>query len=314
MKLVIWDLDETLWEGTIYYKDTVILKPETKEILKQIHKLGIIQCVCSQNRKAAAIKQLKDFKLLQYFTKIYAGVNEDKDVIIKKFIKAFNVSAKETLFIDDSSVLRALVNQKVGCHVDYETDLFNIMKYFDTDRLVLMQQQRKRKYEEKKFEGTFKDFLKTTNMEIKILTAKSSMVNRITNLVNRTNELNALRNRYTEEQIKKLINNSFYYIPVIYLKDKFGDYGLIGESIIKKTKNDWHIVDFCISCRTMGRGIGSILMEKLIKKAKEKKAIQIEGCVLDDKINYRMPKLYEKYGFKLYKTHKKMLYYILKLK
>ena len=42
MKAIIWDLDETLWEGTVYHKESVKLKQETREILKKLDKLGPI--------------------------------------------------------------------------------------------------------------------------------------------------------------------------------------------------------------------------------------------------------------------------------
>ena len=49
--MVIWDLDDTLWHGSVYYKDkeVVKLKDGSKEVLKELNKRGIKNVVCSKN-------------------------------------------------------------------------------------------------------------------------------------------------------------------------------------------------------------------------------------------------------------------------
>ena len=297
MKMIIWDLDETLWHGTVFYDD-VKLKSETKEILKQIDKLGIIQCVVSKNNPEDVAGKLSGFGIGKYFKTIMINW-EPKHENIFHIIEAEKIDPKEVLFIDDDPVNRESVKQFVGCHVDYDTDLYEIMKYFDTERLVSMRQQRTRKTAETTWKGDFKEFLKTVNMEINIVEPDSTMIPRITNLANRTNELNATRNRYTEEKIKQYMEDENYLMLVAFMKDKFGDYGLIGEIIIEKKETEWVIQDMCISCRTMGRGVGSELLKRVIELAKGN-VTKIFGAIKKTKENFRMPKLYEKHGFVKY--------------
>ena len=228
MKAVIWDLDCTLWNGTIYHGDKVSLKPETKEVLKQLDKLGIIQCVCTHNDIVPALMQIQQFGLEKYFKIVAGRTDTDKAVMIQKILDELELEPEEVLFVDDIQLNREHVKLAVGCHIDYETDLFKIMKYFDTDRLLSMNQHRDRLNAEKRWKGTMRDFLKTIDMDIHIKTAEIFELERITNLANRTNELNATRTRYTEDAIRAFFINDKYEIYVVYLKDKFGDYGLIG--------------------------------------------------------------------------------------
>jgi len=298
MKLVVWDLDETIWHGTIYYGDSVTLKPEAREVLKQLDKLGIKQAICSHNNFASAVKKIAELGLTKYFFVIKAKVGVEKDVMVKQILKEQKFLPEETLFVDDTMFNREIVRESVGCHVDYEEDLYQIMKYFDTDRLILMNQQRNRLNDENNWVGTKEEFLKKIRSEIHIKTASKEEISRLTTLANRTNELNSTRNRYTEVEIEKFIKEKSYIVYVAYLKDKFGDYGLIGEVIIEVQNKNWFIKDICVSCRTLGRGIGGKLIEYVYDMAKKSDIKKLIAHIVPSIDNFRMKPLFENRGFK----------------
>lgn len=298
IKLVIWDADETLWEGKLIYGN-VYLKNETAEVLKQLNKLGIIQVICSKNDKEPLELELKKFNIDKYFNSIYASW-EPKNFVIKDILQKYNIEPEETLFIDDETINREEIKQLVGCHVDFDSDLFNIMKYFDTDRLLLMKQERRRQTAQNEFRGTFEEFLENSGMVFEIKKGHTGMLTRITNLANRTNELNAARNRYSEEEIKRILESPEYIVYVVFLKDKYGDYGLIAETIIEKSKDTWSIKDLCVSCRVMGRGVGTKLLKYILEQSNSNNIKRVEGYVKLDDDNFRMHKLYDSAGFKVY--------------
>ena len=299
MKMIVWDCDETLWHGTIYHDEDVKLKPETKEVLKQIDKLDVIQYVCSTNDLSKVKKKINDFGLSKYFKGVEASLTHEKDVLVKRILKKEKIAPEETLFIDDTGIKREIVRLNTWCNVDYDEDLYNIMKYFDTNRLVLMNQQRNRVGAERRWVGSKKDFMKHVQNEITIKEAEESELPRITNLANRTNELNAIRSRYTDEQMLDLFKSEDYKIWVAYLKDKFGDYGLIGEIIVNiSNPQEWFIRDWCVSCRTMGRGVGTELLRSVKEIAGVSDVKRVVGCVIPNDDNYRMGPMYIKAGFR----------------
>jgi len=314
MKLIIWDLDETIWEGTIFYNETVKLKPEAKEVLKQIDKLGITQYVCTHNKLPPALAKIKELGLGKYFKGVRAEIRREKADIIKEIIEEEGVSPDETVFIDDSPLNRGHVKEVVGCHVDYEIDLYKVMKYFDTDRLKLMNQQRTRTDAEGNWEGDFKTFLKTTEMVVDIKEAVEGEIPRITDLANRTNEFNATRNRYSEGEIESFIKDNTHILYVVYLRDRFGDYGLIAEAVIEKRETEWFIKDICVSCRTTGRGLGTKLLEHIIVMASVANISKLTGYVALNDDNVTMSKLFEKQGFKLITKEKNISNYELQIK
>ncbi len=315
MKAIIWDLDETLWVGTVYHGESVKLKQETKEILKQIDKLGIDQYVCSHNVKEHVFKQIDEFGLRKYFKIIKAEIGIEKDDMIQQILDETGLLPEEVVFIDDTGINRELVRLKVGCHVDFEEDLYRVMKYFDTDRLKSMNQQRTRTDFETKWTGTRKEFLKLVKNEITIKEAEESELPRITNLANRTNDLNAARSRYTMQEMRDIFESGDYVIWVAYLTDQFGDYGLIGEIIVNVSDaKHWFIKDWCVSCRTMGRGVGTELLRSVKEIANVSAVEKVTGCVIPNDDNYRMGPMYIKAGFKKGKVEDEKHYYIYEVK
>ena len=263
MKLIIFDCDDTLWGGDIFNNNDVKLKPETKEVLRQLAKANIKMAVCSHNRLEDVNKKLKELELDKYFPIVSASITHEKDSMVKDIIKFAEVEPLETLFIDDAGINRDLVRSNVGCHVDFFEDLYMVFKYINTDRLITMVQQRGKDKAEKLFKGTLKDFIKQSNLKVDIRSAEEKDIPRILALTQRTNHLNATQERYTEKDILKFGRSYKYDIYVVFAEDKYCKYGLIGECIIKKDSGDRIILDLCISCRVMNRGMGHRLIKFL---------------------------------------------------
>ena len=93
IKLVIWDADNTLWNGTVYYKDkeAIIIKPGTRAALKELDKRGIINTMCSKNNYQDVDIMLKKFKIDGYFKEPQIGWGLKSDAI-KKLSEIFKIS------------------------------------------------------------------------------------------------------------------------------------------------------------------------------------------------------------------------------
>lgn len=311
IKLVIWDLDNTLWDGTVFYKDkeAVTIKAGTKATLKELSKRDIKISICSKNYFEDAEKVLEKFEILNYFEYPQIGWDQKSDSI-KKILKHFNIEASEAIFVDDDSFQRAeVISQIPELNVIELTDPLDLLNYkgiipdnatdIDKNRVIILKQQRDREEAENGRTVDYKDFLKSCNIEMSIRKNDEKDWPRITQLLNRTNELNATVNRYTMEKLKESqkINNDKIYIASI--KDKFGEYGLIAETIIDtRLGGIWFVRDITVSCRTMGRGVGGALLTFILNKAKEKKISKVMGVVNKTESNWRMHPLFEKRNFK----------------
>lgn len=226
-----------------------------------------------------------------------ASIEHEKDVLVKDIIKFTEVDPLETLFIDDAGINRDLVRSKVGCHVDFFEDLYEVFKYVNTDRLITMNQQRGKEKAEKLFKGTLKDFIKQSKLKVIIRLAEETDIPRILSLTQRTNHLNATQERYTKEDIEKFLKSDKHDIYVAFADDKYCQYGLIGECILEDGITDRTILDLCISCRVMNRSIGTKLITWIKLNAMIDKVNLIGRLRHTDK-NGQMKKLFEKVGLK----------------
>lgn len=311
IKLVIWDADNTLWNGTVYYKDkeAIKIKPGTKAALKELDKRGIISTLCSKNNYEDVDTMLKKFGIDKYFKESQVGWGL-KSGAIKKLSEIFNVPFDKILFIDDDPFQRAEVQSQLpGLNITELTDPIDVLNIngikpeketgIDKKRVQILKEARNREEAEKENRNDYKDFLCNCDIKMVVREVEKKDWTRVVQLLNRTNELNATGNRYELEELKKSYEINKDKILVVELTDKFGEYGLIAETIIDTTEPDtWFIKDLTVSCRTMGRGVGSTLVLVILNIAKKQGVKNIKGYVKPSESNWRMQPLFEKRGFR----------------
>lgn len=310
IKLIIWDADETLWNGSVYYKDkdAVIIKPGTKAALKELDKRGIFITLCSKNNYEDVNSILKKFEIDKYFKDPQIGWGL-KSEAIKRLAQIFNVSFDEMLFIDDDPFQRAEVFSQIpGINVTELSDPIDVLNIDgikpeneteeDKKRVQILKEDRSRDQAQKDHKGDYKNFLEQCDIKMLVREIIEQDWPRVVQLLNRTNELNATGNRYQLEELKKSYEINKDKIFVCELADKFGNYGLIAESIIDvRTPDFWFIRDLTVSCRTMGRGVGSALVLVILQLAKKNSIKKVQGYLIENESNWRMQSLYEKRGF-----------------
>jgi len=321
IKVVVWDADNTLWDGTVFYKDkeNVKIKPGTKEALKELDKRGIKNTICSKNYYNDVESILKKFEIEKYFQNPQIGWGLKSDAI-KKIAGIFNVGYDEIAFIDDDPFQRAEVASQMPniniMAIDDPIDILSVEGVMpinatgeDKKRVKLLKEQRDREEAEKSFKGDYKDFLQQCDMVMTVRPVEEEDWPRVCQLLNRTNELNATANRYTLEQLKESYENNKDVVMVVELKDKFGDYGLIAETILENKEYGWFVRDLTVSCRTMGRGIGSTLIVSVLHYAKENGIKKVVGRLVETESNWRIKPLYEKRGFRKISSDKNATLY-----
>ena len=101
IKCVIWDLDNTLWNGILTEDEEVKLREDAKNMIIELDSRGILNSVSSKNNYEDAMKKLEEFGLSQYF--LYPEINwNPKSDSVGNIVKNLNISMDTVLFIDDS--------------------------------------------------------------------------------------------------------------------------------------------------------------------------------------------------------------------
>ena len=293
IKCVIWDLDDTIWEGNLKYSNKVELKPKIQEIIKELNNRGIIQSIASKNYKNDAIKKLEALDLNQYF--VYPQISYDpKAILVKSILEFINIDEEFVAYVDDdefelNEIKKAFPNIKIYKSEEYLKFLnlseFQVNNISDDSkkRTEYYKIMEKRIADEKEYIGLKEDFMRNSRTVIKICKFDNSYLNRVVELIDRTNKYNnGINNIVTKEHVLEYLKDRTCNIIVCSMKDKYGDYGIIGCMFFRKIDSKMVIDTFCISCRVLGRGIAVSIFSNVINNMFEKRKIKEVVC----KVNY----------------------------
>ena len=136
---------------------------------------------------------------------------------------------------------------------------------------------------------------------------KNFELKRLAQMTQKTNQFNLTVLRQSEDQLKKKIFSKKYIVYAFSLKDKFGDYGTVGLSQIKKLNDTSVLIEnLLMSCRVLGRNAEQTFLSEIVKSLKKKKFINIYGLFSKDQKNKIVEKFYEENGFIKVKEKKKV--------
>lgn len=280
IKCVVWDLDNTIWNGTLLEDANVSIKKEAIEIIKELDNRGILQSISSKNEYRLAVDKLKEFGIYEFF--LYPQINwAAKSSSLKNIANSLNININTFAFIDDQAFEREEVNYtypEVMCiDANNMSDVLTMPMFqprFVTEdskqRRILYMTDIKRKVDEESWDGPSDSYLASLNMKFNIRLATESDLQRAEELTIRTHQLNATGYTYSYEELNQFRTSKKHLLFVSSLEDKFGTYGTIGLTLVECNEDRWLIKLLLMSCRVMSRGVGSIMINYLKDKAKKK--------------------------------------------
>src|SRR5436853_7292044 len=90
VKCVVWDLDNTIWDGILLEDTNVVLKPQVLDVIKTLDSRGILNSIASRNDHDTAMEKLKQLSLSEYF--LFPQINwNSKADSIQKIAKLINI-------------------------------------------------------------------------------------------------------------------------------------------------------------------------------------------------------------------------------
>ncbi|WP_370339246.1 HAD-IIIC family phosphatase [Catenulispora sp. MAP5-51] len=280
IKCVVWDLDNTLWDGILLEDENVVLR---SDVVAQIHRLdglGVLHSVASRNDPETALAKLKAFGLQDMFLHPQIGWGA-KSESVAYIAKALNLGLDAFAFVDDQEFELAEVahaHPDVLC-VDV-ADLGEQLARpefhprFVTDesaqRRLMYLAQATRDDIERDFSGTNDQFLASLDMTFVIAPARTEDLQRAEELTIRTNQLNSTGRTYSYDELDELRESKNHLLLVASLEDKFGTYGKVGLTLVEKGDDGvWKLLMLLMSCRVMSRGVGSVLLNHVMGLANQ---------------------------------------------
>ncbi|CAM3575731.1 HAD family hydrolase [Kibdelosporangium persicum] len=279
IKCVVWDLDNTLWDGTLLEDSQVRVRPEVVAEIKRLDEIGILHSVASRNDHEAATARLEAAGLAEYF--LYPQINwNPKSQSVERIAKALNIGLDAIAFVDDqpfelAEVAHALPAVKTvdvsRLAAELASDEFRPKFVTDESRVrrELYRAAAVRDQVEQEYTGTNEEFLSTLDMVFTISRARREDLQRAEELTVRTNQLNSTGRTYSYEELDELRTSPDHLLLVASLTDKYGGYGKIGLALVERGQPAWHLRMMLMSCRVMARGVGTVLLNHVMRLAKE---------------------------------------------
>ena len=194
--------------------------------------------------------------------------------------------------------------EKYIFHIDRAKyfESFNLSRE-DFARSTYYKMDEKREKEKIKFKD-YNSYLSSLKMFAELKKFEKKNINRITQLVNKTNQFNLTVKRFNLKELIKISKDSKFITISGDLKDKFGDNGIVTLLIGKKEKKALSIVLWVMSCRVFNRKLELAIFDHLINLCKRKGILTIYGYYNKSKKNGIVKDFYKRLEFKKIKSKK----------
>ena len=251
---------------------------------------------------------------------------EPKIKNIKEIHKELNLSIDNSIFLDDSifeiesvnSLMPSLDTINVLEFENFSANIYKLINHIsnkskntkeDKNRIKLYNEEFKRNKEKVKF-NNFEDYIKSLKIKLNIKKNSKKDLQRLSQLTLRTNQFNSNNTRLGINDVKKLFKEKKFIIYQCSAHDKYGDYGVIGLSILKLEEHTAKMISFIMSCRALGREIEKYFFN-FIRLELKKKYSQIKILYKKTSKNKLVETFFNK-NCKKIKLSNQKIYYIIK--
>ncbi|MCF3573232.1 non-ribosomal peptide synthetase [Planktothrix agardhii] len=298
-KVIALDCDNTLWNGICGEDGVKGVKIDApfralQEFIIAQQATGKLICLCSKNQADdvfAVFEQHPDM-LLQRNHLVNWRINwQEKSQNLQSLAEELQLGLDSFIFIDDNPIecakVRANCPEVLTLQLPQESEkipqFLDHIWAFDQLQTTQEDQQRTNLYQQniqrqrlQENSLSFEDFLAQLNLEIEISPVQKEELTRVAQLTQRTNQFNLTTIRRSESQIKQLCNSGELDCRGVKVKDRFGDYGLVGLLLFTAQEDSLIVDTFLLSCRVLGRGVEHQMLAYLGTVAQEKRLAKVE--------------------------------------
>ncbi|WP_103073562.1 HAD-IIIC family phosphatase [Solilutibacter silvestris] len=307
IKCLVWDLDDTLWQGKLLNGEARELKKGVAEVVRQLDERGILQSVASKNDYAAAWPVVEAFGLAEFFLHPQISWAGKADAV-RTIAERLGIGLDTVAFIDDQAAERDEVAFYLPqVNVIDATEIPGLLDRAEFRLDVVTDEARMRRLmyrtdiarveAEKSFTGSRGAFLSTLGMRMSILPAADGDLQRAEELTLRTNQLNTTGLTYSYEELEDLARSPDHLLLVAKLEDRYGSSGIIGLALVETSATIWTIRLLIMSCRVMTRGVGTVLLGHLLRKSANA-GVRLRASFVHTDRNRQMYVTYKFAGFR----------------
>lgn len=307
VRLVVWDLDETFWRGTLAEGGIREYVQAHHEIVIELARRGILSSICSKNDEQSVVKILAEQRILDYF--VFPDISWDpKGPRLAALIEAVQLRPATVMFIDDNPRNLAEAGAFIP-DLQLENEDF-IPKLLADPRFVGQDDSNLSRLQQYKLLETRREAHRSTRAGVQQFLSDSDIrvcfdhdledvanLDRAIELINRTNQLNYTKRRLPEhlDEARRILReeaaDTARQAGLIRVVDKYGDYGYVGFFMMRTwgwagappihigqaSPGHRELLHFCFSCRTLG-----MLIERWVYDYLERPRLEVVGEVVTD--------------------------------
>jgi FkbH-like protein len=291
-KVIVLDCDNTLWQGVTGEDGAlgVSVGPghrALQQFAMNQREAGMLVCLCSKNNEPDVweVFAKNSGMILQREHIVASRINWlPKSENLRSLAAELQLGTDSFIFLDDSGVECAEVEARCpeALALQLPEDPGDFQKFlshvwaFDHLRITDADRQRSDQYAQEAGRKhllaqspRLEDFLAGLDLQIEFLPMTRAEMPRVAQLTQRTNQFNFTGVRRSESDVAQLCSAGNAGCLVVRLRDRFGDYGLVGAMIFSRRADFLDVDNVLLSCRALGRRVEHRMLSRLGRMARE---------------------------------------------
>jgi FkbH-like protein len=327
-KVLVCDLDNTLWKGVIGEDGIggIVVGPGSPEgeayadlqrYVRELRERGVVLAVCSKNDPAdaeAPFREKTGMILRRDDFAVFLANWDDKATNLRRIAQTVGVGLDSLVMLDDNPFERGWLRSEVPdvAVPELGTSVFTYVRDLDRARLfpaIAWSPADERRADSYRLErereevraasGNLGEYLASLSMRAACVAVDDSNIERVTQLTNKTNQFNVTTRRRTIAEVRQ--RATVGWTGVFSLQDRFGDYGIIGVLFAEPGDEPaaWTIDTWLMSCRVLRRDVEKFMLDCLIDAARAAGVLEIRGEYIATEKNGLVADLFPLLGFEI---------------
>ncbi len=338
-KVLLLDLDNTLWGGLAGEHDITpitladdhggLAYKNLQRVIWQMKEQGVLLGIVSKNNEEDALEIIRNHPHMVLGEECFVAkkINwQPKHENILAIAKELNLGTDSFVFWDDNPTERELVKEMlpevivpefptkkeelapamVQIYKDYfeksivtKEDLEKTRQYADNSKRIELQKQT----------TSFEDYLQQLQMKLAAVNPAENL-ERLVQLVNKTNQFNLTTRRYTMEEMREIVADVQKRVFLFCSSDRFGDNGIVSAAIVDVSKDVPIVEELVMSCRVMGKNLEYAIVEQIENSLQAEGFTRLQGIYIPTAKNTPVAKLYDQLGYVVLEDKESKIYEI----
>ncbi len=274
-KCVVWDLDNTLWDGILLEDgaENLRLRGRALEVIRETDARGILHSIASKNNPEPVLELLSKWGIRDYFLHPQIGWRP-KSESIARIARELNIGVDTLAFVDDQPFEREEVRSTIPSVTVLDAAELGTIPARPECRVTVTEESRRRRsmYQQEiqrsaaldSHGGNYKEFLKSCRIVVGLSPLDEGTLDRVYELAQRTNQMNFSGRRYPKPELAMLIKSAAHETYVIRCQDRFGAYGIVGFAVVELAGP--RLLDLMFSCRVQAKRVEHAFLAHLLRR------------------------------------------------